>query len=80
MKQQGRCVIGDPISVDNYTSGWPSVRLHPTTFYRHMAEFQKGLDKTAGYYAEIDMGQFILIKFSDKSDVTAFYKKYHEHI
>lgn len=80
MKQQGRCLTGDPIRVDSYTADWMSVRLHPTTFYRRLAEFEEGFTKVKGLYAEIDMGQFILIKFSEKEDVTAFHRRHHEYL
>ena len=47
MKQQGKCITGDPVSVDNFTADWMSVRIHPTTFYRrqeeiHSAKAQEG--------------------------------------
>lgn len=80
MKQAGRRLIGDPIRVDNYTADWLSVRLHPTTFYRRLEEFQEGFDKVKGLYAEIDMGQFVVIRFSEKEDVTAFHRRHHEYI
>jgi hypothetical protein len=80
MKQQGRCIVGNDISVNSYTSDWISVKLHPTTFYRRYEEFQKGLDTVAGLYAELDMGQYVLLRFSEKADVTAFHKRHHEYL
>jgi hypothetical protein len=80
MKQQGRCLTGDPIRLDSYTADWMTVRLHPTTFYRRLEEFEEGFKKVKGLYAEIDMGQFILIKFSEKDDVTAFHRRHHEYL
>ena len=80
MKQQGRCLTGDPIRVDSYTADWMTVRLHPITFYRRLEEFEEGFKKVKGLYAEIDMGQFVLIKFSEKDDVTAFHRRHHEYL
>lgn len=80
MKQQGQCIIGDPIRIDSYTAGWMSIRLHPAMFYRRIEMFQDSLKKTKGLYAELDMGEFVVIKFSEKDDVTAFHRKHHEYI
>jgi hypothetical protein len=80
MKQNGRCIVGNQISVDSYTSDWMSVRLHPTTFYRRYDEFQKGLDSVRGLYAELDFGQFIVLRFSEKDDMTAFHRRHHEYV
>jgi len=80
MKQQGRCIVGDPVTVDSYTADWMSVRLHPTTYYRRFDEFQKGFKRVKGLYAEIDQGQFVVIRFSEKDDMTAFHKLHHEYV
>jgi hypothetical protein len=80
MKQQGRCIVGDPIILDSYTSNWESVKLHPATFYRRFDDFQKGLNTIKGFYAEIDMGQYVVIRFSEKADMTAFHKRHHEYV
>ena len=80
MKQKGKCITGDPIIVDSYTSDWETVRLHPTTFYRRQDEFQKGFKTVKGFYAEIDMGQFVVIRFSEKADMTAFHKRHHDYV
>lgn len=80
MKQQGQCITGDPIRVDSFTSDWMSVKLHPTTFYRRIDEFQKSFESVKGLYAEIDMGQFVVIRFSEKDDVTAFHRRHHEYL
>ena len=78
MRLQGKCIIGDPIRINSFTADWMSVRLHPTTFYRRMEEFQEGFGKTKGLYTELDLGQFILIRFSEKEDLTAFHRRHHE--
>ncbi len=80
MKQNGKCLVGDPIQVDSYTSDWLSVRLHPTTFYRRLDDFRDGFAKVKGLYAELDMGQFVVIRFSEKEDVTMFHKLHHAYI
>ena len=80
MKQEGKCIVGDPVRLDNYTSNWMSIRLHPATFYRRIEEIQKGLKTAKGLYAEIDMGQFVVIRFSEKADLTAFHRRHHEYI
>lgn len=80
MKQNGKCITGDPIRVDSYTAGWMYVRMHPTSYYRRQDEIYKSLEKTKGLYAEIDLGQFVVIRFAEKDDVTAFHRKHHEYI
>lgn len=80
MKQKGNCLIGDPVRLDGYTSDWESVRLDPGTFYRRQEEIQKGFRKVKGLYVEIDMGQFILIRFSEKADLTEFHKMHRQYI
>jgi len=80
MRQQGKCIIGDPIQVDSYTAGWMSVRMHPTSYYRRQDEIQASLNKTKGLYTEIDQGQFVVIRFSEKDDVTAFHRSHHQYI
>lgn len=80
MKQQGKCITGNPISVDNYTSGWMSIRMHPTNYYRRQEEITESLKNSKGLYTEIDQGQFIVIRFSEKDDVTAFHRRHHEYI
>lgn len=80
MKQKGNCLIGDPIALDSYTADWQSVRLAPNTFYRRHDQFQKGFKKVKGLYAEIDMGQFVTIRFSEKDDLTEFHRLHHEYV
>jgi hypothetical protein len=64
MKQKGKCLVGDPVRIDSYTADWQSVRVHPTIFYRRIDEFYLGYKSVKGLYAEIDMGQFVVIRFS----------------
>lgn len=80
MKQIGKCITGDPIRVGGYTADWMSVRMHPTIYYRRQEEIIESLKKTKGLYAEIDQGQFVVIRFSEKDDVTAFHRKHHEYL
>lgn len=80
MKQQGKCITGDPIRVDSFTTGWMSVRMHPTSYYRRQEEIQENLLRSKGLYAEIDQGQFVVIRFAEKDDVTAFHRRHHEYI
>lgn len=80
MKQQGRCITGDPIRVNNFTADWLSVRLHPATFFRRYDSFQEGLEQVKGLYAELDFGQYVLLRFSNKEDLTSFHKRHHEYI
>lgn len=80
MKQKGKCLIGDPIRVDRFTADWMSVRLHPGIFYKRMEQIQSSLDRTKGIYAELDLGQYVVIRFSEKDDVTAFHRMHHEYI
>ena len=80
MKQQGREIIGDVIKVDSYTTDWLQVRVHPLVFFRRYDEFAKGFKSVKGLYAELDLGQYISIRFSDKNDMTTFHRLHHEYI
>ena len=80
MKVKKNCVVGDPVLLDRYTSDWASIRLHPITFYRRLDVFRKSLKKVKGFYAEIDSGQFVSIRFSEQDDITAFYKTHKEYV
>lgn len=80
MQQQGRKLVGDINKVDRYTKEWPQVRLHPIVFYRRYDSFIDGLKSTKGMYAALDLGQFISIRFSDKSDVTEFHRLHHAYV
>lgn len=80
MKQNGREIIGDNIKVASYTDHWAQVKVHPIVFYRRYDAFMQGFKQVKGLYAELDLGQFVSIRFSDKTDVTAFHKLHHEYI
>ena len=80
MKQQGNCITGDPILLENFTSGWHSVKLHPALFYRREDSIKTILKNSRGFYVEIDMGEYVLIKFSEKDDLTEFYRLNNEYI
>jgi len=77
MKQLGKCIVGDLRKVDDFTSGWMSVKVHPSVYYRRQEEFTKTLDETKGLYAELDMGQYILLRFAEKNDLTLFHRNHH---
>lgn len=77
MKQIGKCIIGDLRNVDDFTADWISVRIHPGVYYRRLVEFQKTLKEVKGMYAELDLGQYVLIRFSEKDDVTNFHRNHH---
>ncbi len=80
MKQKGREIIGDPIKVESYTNSWMSVRCHPGMFYRRYDLFAKGFQQVKGLYAELDLGQFVVVRFSEKNDVTEFYRLHHAYL
>ena len=80
MKQVGRCLTGDPIRISSYTADWLSVRLHPATFYRRIEDIHNGLDNAKGLYTELDLGQYVLIRFSNKDDLTEFHRLHHSYI
>ena len=80
MKQKGRAITGDDIKVSSYTNDWVHVRVHPIVFYRRYELFAKGFKSVKGLYAELDLGQFVSIRFSDKNDLTAFHRLHHEYI
>jgi len=80
MKQVGKCITGDPIQVNNLTRDWETVRLHPLVFYRRYDDFLDGLKTAKGLHATMDLGQFVLIRFLEKDDLTAFYRRHHEYV
>lgn len=80
MKQQGKRLIGDPVRIERFTVDWETVRLHPTTYYRRIEEFLEGFDQVKGLYTDIDCGQYILIRFSEKDDLTAFHRRHHTYL
>jgi hypothetical protein len=80
MKLKGRCLVGDMVSVDSYTSDWMSVKLHPAVFYRRIEQFQNSFKSVKGMYAELDLGQYVVIRFSEKDDVTTFHRVHHEYV
>lgn len=80
MKQEGKCIVGDIVRVDNYTSDWLTVRLHPATYYRRHQDFDEGFKELKGLYTEFDYGDFVQIRFSDKDDLTSFYRRHHNYI
>jgi hypothetical protein len=80
MKTSGRCVVGDTVDLDRYTSDWLSLRIHPVTFYRLLDEIRTTLSTVVGLYTEIDDGDFVWIRFSDRNDLIEFRKVYHEYL
>ena len=80
MKQHGKCLVGDPVLLERYTTGWLSIKLHPTTFYRRHNEFQSGFEQVRGLYAEIDCGQYVLVRFSEKEDLTHFHRLHYQYL
>jgi len=80
MKQKGQELVGDTIKLDSYTSEWAQVRIHPIVFYRRYDAFLRGFKQVKGLYTELDLGQFVSIRFSDKNDVTTFHRLHHEYI
>ena len=80
MKILENCVTGDMVPVGSYTKDWYNVHIHPTTFYRKYDEFLKGFKQVKGLYTDLDFGQFISIRFSDKNDLTEFHRMHHEYI
>lgn len=79
VKQKGMRIIGDLVRVDDYTSDWASVRLHPTTYYRRLDEIESALCKSRNMYTQMDFGDYILIRFADNDDLTSFYKFNYEY-
>ena len=80
MKVKGNEIVGNDISVDSYTSKWIHVRVHPLVFFRRYDKFIEGFKQVKGLFAEIDQGEFISIRFSDKSDLTTFHRLHHEYL
>lgn len=80
MRQQGKSIVGDSRVLDSYTTDWMSVKMHPTTYYRRLDEIRTTLEKGKGLYVELDLGQYILLRFSEKDDVTSFHREHHAYI
>lgn len=80
MKQDGKCIVGDPIRVDDFTSDWLSVRVHPATYYRRIDDFYAGFTDVKGFYTRLDQGEYVVIRFSEKEDLTAFHRRHNNYI
>lgn len=80
MKQNGNCIIGDPVRVGDFTSSWDTISMHPSTFYRRYDQIQENLNNVKGFYTKLDLGDFVLIRFSEKDDLDNFYKNNYEYI
>lgn len=80
MKVIKNCIVGDQASIFSYTNDWYPVKIHPATYYRRMSDFEEGFKLVKGLYAEMDLGQYVMIRFSLKEDVTAFHRKHHEYL
>ena len=80
MIQKGNELTGNDISVDSYTTHWSQIRVHPLVFYRRYDKFVEGFKQVKGLFAELDQGQFVSIRFSNKDDLTTFHRIHHEYI
>jgi hypothetical protein len=80
MKQIGHFVTGNFSSVDDYTSDWFTVKLHPCTFYRRIEEINITLDNVTGLYTKLDTGNNVVVRFSEKEDLTEFHRIHHAYI
>lgn len=80
MKNQGNCILGDPVRIDKFTASWPSVKVHPAVFYRRIQEFHESFSRLKGLYTEIDIGNCVIIRFSEKDDLTTFHKMHHCYV
>lgn len=80
MKQIGREITGNDIKVSSYTNDWIQIRIHPAIFYRRYEQFADSFNNIQGFYTELDQGQYVSVRFSDKNDVTEFYRKHHEYL
>lgn len=80
MKIKDRCITGDIIPVGQYTNDWFQIRIHPTTFYRRFDQFAEGFKKVKGLYTELDLGEYVSIRFYEKSDLTEFHRIHHEYL
>lgn len=80
MKIKDQCVTGSMHVVNNYTQEWHQVRIHPATFYRRIDQFIEGFKTVKGLYTELDLGQFVSIRFSNKQDLTDFYRMHNAYL
>lgn len=80
MKQFGSNITGDPVRLESYTSDWSTIRLHPAIFYRRQDEIDEGLEDIKGLYAQIDMGNYVMLRFSEKDDLTEFHRKHYQYL
>lgn len=46
--------------------------LKPTIYYTKFEEYQKVLNNISGIYTDLDMGQYILVKFEKLEDAVYF--------
>jgi hypothetical protein len=75
MKQEGKCIIGNQVCIDNYTAGWPSIKIHPSSFYRKYSDINYKLKSIKGLYTYLDFGQYVVVRFSNEDDMHFFNKK-----
>jgi hypothetical protein len=80
MKIKDRCIIGDIVLVGEYTDHWYQINIHPTTFYRRLDQFSDGFKKVKDLYTELDLGQYVSIRFREKNDLTEFHRMHHEYL
>lgn len=80
MKKIENCIIGESAKLMDYTNGWYTVHVHPTTYYRRMSQFQNSLSSIDGLYAEIDYGSGVYLRFSNQSDAEKFRLDNHAYL
>ena len=73
MRQSGKCIIGNQVCVDNYTAGWPSVKIHPSSFYQKYDRYN--FKSIKGLYTYLDFGQYVVVRFSDEDDLISFTRR-----
>lgn len=78
MKQVGKCLVGNYEKINDYTSSWYNLSLHPSVFYRKHDVITGSLENISGLYTELDHGSLVSLRFSDSKDFEQFHKMYLE--
>lgn len=75
MKQINKCITGTQVCIDNYTADWPSIKIHPTSFYKNYNDMTNKMKSIKGLYTFLDLGQYVVVRFSNEEDIRYFRKK-----
>lgn len=65
-------IVGNFYELVKFSSKWHEVRIHPTTYYRHLDEIKDTLKLLMDCYVMFDTEQAVILKFSAEIDRVNF--------